>query len=101
MVKLRFTPSTLFLEGPHLEILISATRLELQEGRAVGLEFKELSVGALIDTGASLTIINPEIAAPASSSRRGTKKSMQSEEQQASIRSMPPQSLFPELSSRV
>ncbi len=74
MVKLRFTSSALFLEGPHLEILISATRLELQEGRAVGLEFKELTVGALIDTGASLTIINPEIAATCKLKQTGHQK---------------------------
>jgi len=42
--------------------LISATRFELEEGRAVGLEFPEWRINALVDTGASLTIINPEIA---------------------------------------
>jgi len=46
----------------HIEILISTTRPELEEGRALGLEFRELSVHALIDTGASLTVINPQIA---------------------------------------
>lgn len=61
-MKLPFTPTTLFQQGPHLEILISATRLEVIEGRAVGLEFLEMSVRALVDTGASLTIINPQIA---------------------------------------
>src|SRR2546430_8244486 len=62
VVKLPLTPRALVLEGPHLAILISATRMELQEGRSIGLEFPELPVRALIDTGASLTIINPEIA---------------------------------------
>jgi len=62
VVKLPLTPRALVLEGPHLAILISATRMELQEGRSIGLEFPELPVIALIDTGASLTIINPEIA---------------------------------------
>lgn len=52
----------LLLQGPHIEILISATRPEVEEGRAIGLEFPEMSVRALIDTGASLTIINPQIA---------------------------------------
>jgi len=55
-------PNKLLLEGPHVEILISTTRPELEEGRAIGLEFRELSVHALIDTGASLTVINPQIA---------------------------------------
>ena len=42
--------------------MISTTRPELEEGRAVGLEYPELTVRALIDTGAALTIINPQIA---------------------------------------
>ena len=62
MVKLPFTPTELILQGPHIAILISATRLEVEEGRPLGLEFPELPVHALIDTGASLTVINPEIA---------------------------------------
>lgn len=62
MVKLPFNSANLLLEGPHLPVLISASRRELDEGRAVGLEFPELPVQALIDTGASITIINPEIA---------------------------------------
>jgi predicted aspartyl protease len=61
-LKWRPNPSKLLSEGPHIEILISTTRLELEEGRAIGLEFRELSVHALIDTGASLTVINPQIA---------------------------------------
>jgi predicted aspartyl protease len=37
--------------------------LELEERRAVGLEFPEpLQIKALIDTGASITVINPEVA---------------------------------------
>lgn len=60
-MKLPFTPTTLFEQGPHLEILICATRIEVIEGRAVGLEFPEMSVRALVDTGASLTIINPQM----------------------------------------
>jgi predicted aspartyl protease len=35
----------------------------LREGRSVGLEFPEpFQVTALIDTGASITVINPEVA---------------------------------------
>jgi len=62
VVKLPFTPTDLILQGPHIAILISATRVEVEEGRSLGLEFPELPVRALIDTGASLTVINPEIA---------------------------------------
>lgn len=58
----RPNPSKLLVEGPHIEILISTTRPEFEEGRAIGLEFRELVVHALIDTGASLTVINPQIA---------------------------------------
>lgn len=49
--------------GPVIDILISTTRPKLEEGKAIGLEFQELAVKALIDTGAALTIINPQIAA--------------------------------------
>jgi predicted aspartyl protease len=62
VVKLPFTPASLLLEGPHIAIRISATRLEIEEGGPLGLDFPELAVRALIDTGASLTVINPQIA---------------------------------------
>jgi len=52
----------LLLQGPVIDVLVSTTRPELEEGRAIGLEFRELPVKALIDTGAALTIINPQIA---------------------------------------
>ena len=63
-VRLKWRPnsSKLLLEGPHIEILVSTTRPEFEEGRAIGLEYQELRVHALIDTGASLTVINPQIA---------------------------------------
>jgi predicted aspartyl protease len=63
VVKLPFAPTDLILQGPHIEILISTTRVEVEEGRPLGLEFTDLPVRALVDTGASLTVINPEIAA--------------------------------------
>lgn len=63
MVKLPFTATALLLQGPHIKIIISATRVEVEEGRPLGLEFPDLPVHALIDTGASLTVVNPEIAA--------------------------------------
>jgi len=69
-VKLPFTST----KGPHLEILISATRIELVEGRAAGLEFPDMSVRALVDTGASLTIINPQIAATCKLKQTGRQK---------------------------
>jgi predicted aspartyl protease len=40
----------------------------------VGLEFPELPVRALIDTGASLTIINPQIAATCKLKQTGHQK---------------------------
>jgi predicted aspartyl protease len=61
-VKWSRTPAILLQEGPHIPILVSATRFEVEEGKAVGLEFPEWPLKALIDTGASVTIINPEIA---------------------------------------
>jgi len=61
-VKWSFSSSSLLQQGPHIEMRVSATRVEIEEGKAVGLEFPELSVRALIDTGAALTIINPQIA---------------------------------------
>jgi hypothetical protein len=73
-VKFPYTPTNLFQQGPHIEILISATRLEVDEGRAVGLEFPDVAVRALIDTGASLTIINPQIAASCKLRQTGHQK---------------------------
>jgi predicted aspartyl protease len=61
-VRWRPTPGKLVLQGPHIEILISTTLPELEQGRAVGLEFPTLRVRALIDTGAAITVINPQIA---------------------------------------
>ena len=61
-------------QGPHIAILVSATRWEVEEGRSVGLEFPELPVRALIDTGASLTIINPQIAATCKLKQTGHQK---------------------------
>lgn len=74
VAKLPFTPSSLLQQGPHIEILISATRLEVDEGRAAGLEFPDMSVRALIDTGASLTVINPQIAARCKLRQTGRQK---------------------------
>jgi hypothetical protein len=73
-VKLPFTSATLLQQGPHIGIFISATRLEVIEGRAAGLEFPEWPVQGLIDTGASLTIINPQIAATCKLKQTGRAK---------------------------
>lgn len=62
-MKSALSPAALQLHGPIVDILISATHPEIEEGKSLGLEFPELLVKALVDTGASLTIINPEIAA--------------------------------------
>jgi predicted aspartyl protease len=61
-VKWRPTPGKLVLQGPVIEILIGTTWPQKEEERAVGLESRRLRVQALIDTGASLTVINPQIA---------------------------------------
>jgi len=74
VVKLPFTATSLLLQGPHIAVLISATRLEVEEGRSLGLEFPELPVRALIDTGASLTIINPQIAVTCKLKQTGHQK---------------------------
>lgn len=59
----RSGPSELQQEGPRVRIIISAPREEIDEGRAVGLDYPDpISVVALVDTGASLTVINPELA---------------------------------------
>jgi len=63
LLRWRPNPSTLLQVGPVIDILISTTRPELEAGRAIGLQYQELAVKALIDTGAALTIINPQIAA--------------------------------------
>ena len=60
-VKLSSSPAELLQQGPLIDILISAARFELDERRAVGRDFPDWKVRALIDTGASVTIINPQI----------------------------------------
>jgi hypothetical protein len=61
-LKWRPTPRRLALEGPVIDILISAPLPEMEAGRAIGLDFKQLQIKALIDTGAALTVINPQVA---------------------------------------
>jgi predicted aspartyl protease len=59
---LLLTPAALQQDGPCIFVLISTTRYEFEEGTAVGLDFPQARVRALIDTGASITVINPEVA---------------------------------------
>lgn len=62
-LKLSFTPTTLQQDGPRIYVSISTTPFELKEGRAVGLDFPEpIQITALLDTGASITVINPQLA---------------------------------------
>jgi hypothetical protein len=73
-VKLSFARTNLLQQGPVIDILISASEWEVREGIAVGLEYAQLPVKALIDTGASLTIINPQIAATCKLKQTGHQK---------------------------
>ncbi len=60
--QLSFTPSVLQKDGPRIFIEISAPSFDIKEGSAVGLEFPSpLRITAIIDTGASLTVVNPEV----------------------------------------
>jgi hypothetical protein len=61
-LKWRPTPRRLALEGPVIDILISAPLPEMEAGRTIGLDFRQLRIKALIDTGAALTVINPQVA---------------------------------------
>ena len=61
-LKWRPTSRRLALDGPVIDILISAPLPEMDAGRAIGLDFQELRIKALIDTGAALTVINPQVA---------------------------------------
>lgn len=50
-------------EGPRIRIVISAPQEEIEIGSAFAIQYPEpFSIFALIDTGASLTVINPELA---------------------------------------
>jgi hypothetical protein len=70
-VKWRPDSNTLWQQGPHIEIVISKAVPELRKLRTTGLDLPELPVRAVIDTGASLTLINPEIAATCKLTRVG------------------------------
>lgn len=73
-MKFPSTPKSLLEQGPHIAVTVSATVWEVEEGRAVGLEYPTLPVRALIDTGASLTVINPQIAATCKLKQTGHQK---------------------------
>jgi predicted aspartyl protease len=60
--QLSFTPSVLQKDGPRIFIQISAPSSDIKEGSPVGLEFPPpFGITAVIDTGASLTVVNPEV----------------------------------------
>jgi hypothetical protein len=62
--QLSFTAPVLQRDGPCIRIEISAPSFDLEEGLAVGLAFPApFGINAVIDTGASLTVVNPEVAA--------------------------------------
>lgn len=62
-VILKTSPAELQQNGPILKVLISHTQPELVEGQSFGLEFPDSRpFNALIDTGAAVTIINPQLA---------------------------------------
>lgn len=62
-VKLHATPAVLQRDGPLIRIAISAPQFEIAQGRRIGLDFPEpMTIGGLIDTGASLTVVNPQVA---------------------------------------
>ncbi len=57
------SPSDLQKQGPILHVLISHTTEELTEARSLGFEFPQARpFNGLIDTGAAVTIINPQLA---------------------------------------
>ena len=62
-IVLKTSPSTLQQHGPIIQVLVRHTAEELAEAETVGLEFpSSRPFNALIDTGASVTIINPQLA---------------------------------------
>lgn len=59
---LSFNPSILQKDGPRIFIEISVSSSDIKEGSPLGLEFpRPLGITAIIDTAASLTVVNPEV----------------------------------------
>lgn len=62
-------------EGPRIRISISAPEEEIEIGRAFAIVYPDpLSIVALVDTGASLTVINPELVQSCRLSQTGFTK---------------------------
>ena len=60
--QLSFSRSVLEKTGPQIYIEISAPSDEIKDGTAVGLEYPPpFGIHAVIDTGASLTVVNPQV----------------------------------------
>jgi predicted aspartyl protease len=57
-----YTADELQKEGLRLRISISAPQMHMREDELAGLEYGVLNVLALIDTGATRTLINPQVA---------------------------------------
>ena len=63
IVDLSRPPDELKLHGARVRISIAVSVMEREELDAVGLQQPApLAIAALIDTGASITVINPEVA---------------------------------------
>lgn len=60
--RLSFAAPVLQKDGPRIFIEISAPLDEIKEGSAIGLEYPPpFGCTAIIDTGASITVVNPEL----------------------------------------
>lgn len=59
---IRILPGQLQQDGPCIKIRISAAEDDVSEAESLGLEYRTLEVSALIDTAASRTVINPQVA---------------------------------------
>jgi hypothetical protein len=61
--EIQYPSNVLKDQGPRIQVAIGFDKLDLDEARQIGLEIpKPLIVMALIDTGSSITVVNPELA---------------------------------------
>ncbi len=62
-LELRFNAEELRANGTRIQVVIGPSTLEVQELGSTGLELpREISISGLIDSGASITVINPQVA---------------------------------------
>jgi predicted aspartyl protease len=72
-LKIHSSSASLKDQGPTIKVSIGFDKLDLEEAQQIGLEIpKPLVVIGLIDTGASITVINPEIAKTCKLRQTGT-----------------------------